>query len=371
MGCCCIHVTFQTKSLEEVRFVYDQMTPLTPIILTLSASAPIWRGYLADIDCRWNVIRDAMDDRSPDELGKEPLKKNHFLIRKSRFDTTDTYVSRQGESYNDYEFPFDPKTVEKLKHEGMDEVLAKHFASLFIKDPFIVSADLREKKSDDFIGNFEMLLNTNWRMLRLKTPPLKSDENNKLGWRIEFRPTELQLTDFENAAIKTFIILLARAIISNKNVNFLVPITKVDANMQTACKRNACLNERFFFRRNMLEKDQDCQLETMFINEIINGSEHFKGLIPFINDYLDTLVNMKPETRLLIENYLKVFEYRASGKLPTPASWMRQFVDRHPMYTHDSRINDEINYDLINKIIQISSENIENIESLVEHFAEK
>jgi len=370
MGCCCIHVTFQTKSLEEVRFVYDQMTPLTPIVLALSASSPIWRGYLADIDCRWNVIRDAMDDRAQDELGNEPLKSNHFRIRKSRFDTTDTYVSRQGEAYNDYEFPFDPKIVEKLKQEGVDEVLAKHFASLLIKDPFIVSKDdLQQKQSEDSIANFEMLLNTNWRMLRLKTPPLKSDENNQLGWRIEFRPTELQLTDFENAAIKTFIILLARAIIANKNVNFLVPISKVDANMQTACKRNACLGEKFYFRKNIFETDQECQLESMSINEIINGSENFKGLIPFINDYLNTLENMQPETRSLIKNYLQVFEYRANGKLPTPASWMRQFVDKHPKYAHDSKIDDEINYDLMNKIIQISSQNINTIKSLVDNFA--
>lgn len=47
-----------------------------------------------------------------------------------------------------------------------------------------------------------------------------------MGWRVEFRPMELQLNDFENAAMSVFMNLLTRTIV-NMKLNFLVPISKV------------------------------------------------------------------------------------------------------------------------------------------------
>jgi len=58
MGCCCLQTTFQvgTPRLSnerragqavnqgEARWLYDQLTPITPILLALSASTPIFRG---------------------------------------------------------------------------------------------------------------------------------------------------------------------------------------------------------------------------------------------------------------------------------------------------------------------------------------
>lgn len=49
MGCSCLQMTFQAQSIEEARHLYDQLTPLTPIMLALSAASPIWRGYLSDV----------------------------------------------------------------------------------------------------------------------------------------------------------------------------------------------------------------------------------------------------------------------------------------------------------------------------------
>jgi len=37
--------------------------------LALTGASPIWRGYLADVDCRWNVIAGSVDDRTPGERG--------------------------------------------------------------------------------------------------------------------------------------------------------------------------------------------------------------------------------------------------------------------------------------------------------------
>ena len=46
--------------------------------LALSASSPIFRGYLADIDCRWPVISGSVDDRTDEERG---VKVSEFIIR--------------------------------------------------------------------------------------------------------------------------------------------------------------------------------------------------------------------------------------------------------------------------------------------------
>ena len=43
--------------------------------LALSASSPIFRGYLADIDCRWPVISGSVDDRTDEERGKKVREK--------------------------------------------------------------------------------------------------------------------------------------------------------------------------------------------------------------------------------------------------------------------------------------------------------
>lgn len=66
------------------------------------------------------------------------------------------------------------------------------------------------------------LQSTNWQTLRFKPPPPKSS----IGWRVEFRSMEVQLTDFENAAFAVFIVLLSRAILAF-NLNFYIPISKV------------------------------------------------------------------------------------------------------------------------------------------------
>ena len=63
---------------------------------------------------------------------------------------------------------------------------------------------------------------TNWQTLRFKPPP----PGSSIGWRVEFRPMEVQTTDFENAAFSAFIVLLSRAILFF-GLNFYIPISKV------------------------------------------------------------------------------------------------------------------------------------------------
>lgn len=39
--------------------------------MALSAAAPIFRGHLADIDARWTVISQSVDDRTDEEKGEK------------------------------------------------------------------------------------------------------------------------------------------------------------------------------------------------------------------------------------------------------------------------------------------------------------
>ena len=49
--------------------------------LALSASSPIFRGYLADIDCRWPVISGSVDDRTDEERGVKVSEFNGLKYR--------------------------------------------------------------------------------------------------------------------------------------------------------------------------------------------------------------------------------------------------------------------------------------------------
>lgn len=71
MGSCCLQITFQAKNITEGRTLYDQLSPLGPIMLALTAATPIYKGFLADTDVRWNQISRAVDDRTPEELGEK------------------------------------------------------------------------------------------------------------------------------------------------------------------------------------------------------------------------------------------------------------------------------------------------------------
>lgn len=70
MGSCCLQITFQAKNITEGRMLYDQLSPLGPIMLALTAATPIYKGFLAETDVRWNQISRAVDDRTPEELGE-------------------------------------------------------------------------------------------------------------------------------------------------------------------------------------------------------------------------------------------------------------------------------------------------------------
>lgn len=272
----------------------------------------------------------------------------------------------------------DPDIKARLLKGGMDDLLATHFAHLFIRDPIVIfEEDLREldmNKTD----HFENIQSTNWQHMRFKPPPA----DNNIGWRVEFRSMEIQVTDFENAAFSVFMVLVTRAILSF-DLNFYVPIRKVDENMERAHGLDAVLNGKFFFRKNpfplrpsrsntLLLDDTtsrpgsampsrqaspgpvEDEYEEMTVNEIINGSPDgdFPGLIPIVESYLDS-INVDVQTRCELATYLELIGKRASGELDTTARWIRNFVGKHPEYKHDSVVDEKITHDLIGAVIDI------------------
>ena len=261
---------------------------------------------------------------------------------------------------------------------GMDDLLATHFAHLFIRDPIVIFAEDLKELDLNKTDHFENLQSTNWQHIRFKPPPPDKD----IGWRVEFRPMEIQMTDFENAAFSIFIVLVTRAILSF-DLNLYIPIPLTTANMETAHARDAVLSKKFHFRKNPIPPrcvkmngtstgsstpaHQPSRPPTptgpvedehtlMTVDEIINGQtleDGFPGLLPLVESYLNSM-NVDVETRCELACYLDLIRKRANGQLWTGAKWIRHFVRTHREYKFDSVVNERTNYDLIKAVQEIT-----------------
>jgi glutamate--cysteine ligase catalytic subunit len=156
MGCCCLQVTFQASNINEARVLYDQLTPLCPIAMALSAASPIHRGYLTDRDCRWSVISASVDDRTKEELGEEPLKNHKFRITKSRYDSIDSYLCESSAKYNDILLTYHEGYYQQMIDAGVDQMLAKHIAHLFIRDPITLYGEKIDQNDFNESDHFEV-----------------------------------------------------------------------------------------------------------------------------------------------------------------------------------------------------------------------
>lgn len=344
MGCCCLQATFQARDIIEARNVYDHLAVLCPIFLALSAATPIVRGLLAETDVRWNIISASVDDRTP---------KEKTFISKSRYDSISSYIGTgpQAKQYSDLELEIDQESYSILIKNGIDEVLAKHVAHLFIRDPLVIFTDYKQVDDETETDHFENIQSTNWQSVRFKPPPA----NSTIGWRVEFRVMEVQLTDFENAAFTVFIVLLTRVIIQF-GLDFYMPISRVDNNMAIAHKRDAVNTEKFFFRTNIQDKGAEAICSELTVNEIMNGKKDvFVGLVPLMKRYLDQLMDLDAKDRVKLDQYVELMSRRASGELMTAATYLRKRVKEHPEYKHDSVITEEIAYDLVKMADRISS----------------
>lgn len=476
MGACCLQVTMQASDIEQARYLYDSLAPLTPIMLAVSAAAPIFKGFLVNQDVRWNVISGAVDDRTFVERDVEPYHESdlfggldvadlvkvrikslggrgvngdklanaygdtlmHTLdfkpiqkIPKSRYASIDSYLSDEKyhqqspyfqEHYNDLFSPINKKAYDQLiSSKNFDEPLAKHFAHLFIRDPLVIFSELLEQDNEIDSDHFENIQLTNWQTLRFKPPALYPAGINqeqlaqKPGWRVEFRPMEIQLNDFENAAYSVFLILISKAILKY-NPDFYIPILKIDENMEIAHKVDAAIHEKFWFKNPYKWKLDFSKFEgydlswfDRFVNhkrdlissngvylngccktrgkigcvhkengpnevrltadELINGTDCFPGMISMIIKYVEEDLlpnsyfnssnphkNKETEQQMIaIQSYLELLSKRAAGKIPTIALFVRDFVLRHASYKKDLKVSEDINYDLIEASVAITN----------------
>ena len=363
-GCCCLQITFQAINMEEASWLYDQLAPITPILVALSAATPIFRSYLADVDSRWDVISASADDRTAEERGIAPLKNSKFVLDTARYACLSCYIHETSQPYNDVEVVYEDKIYQKLIDEGVDEHVARHIAYMFVRDPIQVYKERLEQDDENSTEHFETIQSSVWNNMRFKPPP---SDNPSIGWRVEFRPTEVQLTDFENAAYCCFVVLLTRVIISY-NLVFVTNISTVNQNMEISQRRDAVLNEKLHFRNKLIrcemtpegkrkipDKNEPCfETAEMSVNEIINGDgKEFPGLVPLIFQYVDE-AEIDVNTRDTITQYLTFIQKRASGEISTLAHWMRDFVQGHPKYAKDSHVPDETVYDMIKTMNDIT-----------------
>ena len=389
MGSSCLQTTYQAPNIDKARFLYDSLVNLAPIMLALSAASPIFKGWLADQDVRWNVIASSVDCRTPFERGEEPLfpeynvggyggmldraKPNARKINKSRYSEVDLFLGgnkHYRRIYNDTYVPINETALNMMLENDvapMDYDLARHFAHLFIRDPVSVFEESLHQNNETSTNHFENIQSTNWQTLRFKVPDQSAVPENKKapGWRVEFRPCDVQITEFENAAYSVFIYLIVESILTFYDaLNPYLPMSKVWENMAVAHHRDSVLRERFFWKKTFNDDTGDSGLYT--IDEIFHNKEN--GLFNvYINPILRHKGFIKKDWRELKDSssnqrlyyYLKLISDRAAGRIPTLAKFLRDFVINHPTYKHDSKVTGLINYDMI-----LMSERITNLDNV-------
>ena len=187
---------------------------------------------------RWTVIEQAVDCRNKDE--RNPESSEH--IPKSRYSSMNHYISDhefiKDELMDTMPIKYQSSFKELLVNEGVSDRLAEHVARIFTRDPVPAYEGefLEDQVNDDEItSHFENVQSTNWNSMRFKPPP---SQDSKIGWRVEFRTMDIQLTDFENTCLIVLLGLMTN-VCNHLNVNFIMPISLVDENMKRAHFRDA------------------------------------------------------------------------------------------------------------------------------------
>ena len=98
MGSNSLQTTFSAKNFEHARWMYDQLSILSPLFLALTAGSPIFKGKLSDYDTRWEIIANSVDCRNIEERDKQ--HKNY--IPKSRYDMISYFISDDKRNLDEY-----------------------------------------------------------------------------------------------------------------------------------------------------------------------------------------------------------------------------------------------------------------------------
>lgn len=101
-----------------------------------------------------------MDCRTKEERGLEPLQNDKFVIKKSRYDSIDSYLSPQGDKFNDVPLVYDPKVYQQLIDNDIDHLLAQHIAHLFIRDSVSLFSEKVHQNDEEDTDHFEVIVAT-------------------------------------------------------------------------------------------------------------------------------------------------------------------------------------------------------------------
>ena len=226
--------------------------------------------------------------------------------------------------------PIDPKFKVLLQDIGIDDRLGYHLAALFTRSPVPAyeqelnfgpgcnpkknsitgidelkgsssqgywNSEERKRESDsdfedllvreavttgwwtkipaiDGHSHFENLQSTNWNSLRFKPPPTL--DTTDIGWRVEFRPMDIQLTDFENAALTVFLGMIVN-IINEFSLDFIIPISQVDDGMLKCQEQDALINQKFWFRVDLFDGKEDYKTNKLLENDFLRSRDSKKS----------------------------------------------------------------------------------------------
>ncbi|UKJ89193.1 glutamate--cysteine ligase [Theileria orientalis] len=351
MGMCCLQVTFSCCNLDEARYLYDQLLVLSPIFLSLSSATVGYRGFLADSDNRWSVLVQAMDD----------LNEDREIVKKSRYSTSSLYISNSQfclENYkylNDIPVASDFDCFIHLIKFGIDPILARHISHKMVYQPLVVyEENFGLVNCDETDMHYQIFHATNWTSVRLNHPkyveshPYSTDSKpEKIPWRVEFRPLDIQLTDEENSMFICVVSYVVKVLLL-KRLNLYMPISLVDINTEVSSKIESCHRDLFYFRENVT--NNKLSVKKFSLHDILFGQV---GLFKIVMDHLEKELNsgdVSKEFRDQLVKYLKHFEQLTLGNAPTNATKLRRFIQTHPTYSGDGTISDQILYDIIQNL---------------------
>lgn len=109
--------------------------------------------------------------------------------------------------------------------------------------------------------------------MRFKNPP---SADSSIGWRVEFRPIDVQLTDYENAALTVATGMLVN-MLNEFKLDFLLPISKVDENMDRAHECDAIINKKFWWRTDLFVHQQDYNNNNLQTTDFLSSTSSCTG----------------------------------------------------------------------------------------------
>lgn len=375
-GVCSLQVTLGTSDMSEARWLYDQFHIFTPIWLALSASTPFHKGTLLNTDTRWEIRCQAQDDRNERERSPGGI----FKTRSGPISLFISEDARNFDCYND-----ERKTINKWAWRYLfkkakeldvkiDRKLLDHFSFLFVRDYLcIFERSTTYEPSLEDTKLFEGIQSSNWNDVRFKPPP---SMDSSIGWRVEFRSPDVQLTPELNFLFSHSIQVLGRLLIKLRDqINFYIPMSMVTENFRRANMINAAVKEKFFFRTNVFEAGHPV-VEELTVNEIFKGKGSFMGLQRIVDVFLDKSLDLvleesKMNHGKITDQVRATFQFLsdiASGQIPTTATRIRAIIKEHPLYKGDSLLSEALLDALTGRLLDLQSSKDQSIYNLLKDY---